>query len=245
MQHLFSIALFFVAAQFATQTYAQGATSPAAVGPMNITAILEKAGQFNTFIRLMRSTQEESQINNQLNNSNSGLTVFAPTDNAFSSLPSGSLNALTDQEKVSLVQFHILPSAYSISQLQTVSNPVRTQAGDATDGRYPLNVTSDGNQVNISTGVVTVTVDNTIYLSDKLVVYQVRTVLRPEAIFGSPAPAAAPAAAQPAEDKPTAAAQGPSTASTDATTTSAAPNVDWPRIIIAFATAAASLWLSF
>ncbi|XP_059300457.1 fasciclin-like arabinogalactan protein 11 [Lycium ferocissimum] len=167
------------------------ASAPAPSGPTNITKILEKAGQFTTFIRLLRTTQAGDQINTQLNNSNQGMTVFAPTDNAFTTLKAGTLNSLSSQQQVQLVQYHVLPSFISMSQFQTVSNPLRTQAGDTSPGDFPLNVTTSGNQVNVSTGIVDATVANTIYTDGELAVYQVDKVLQPLGIFASPAPATA------------------------------------------------------
>ncbi|GAB4833669.1 Fasciclin-like arabinogalactan protein 11 [Ancistrocladus abbreviatus] len=191
-----SLLLFLLLETFFAMVIAQ-APAPAPAGPTNITAILAKAGQFNTFIRLLQSTQIDNQINNQLNNSNSGLTVFAPTDNAFANLKSGSLNSFTDQQKVALVQFHILPSFLSIPQLQTASNPLRTLAGNSNDGEFPLNVTTSGNQVNITTGVVNTTVSNTIYSDNQLAVYQVDQALLPLEFFTTPSPAPAPAPSKP------------------------------------------------
>ncbi|KAJ8559578.1 hypothetical protein K7X08_003636 [Anisodus acutangulus] len=80
-----------------------------------------------------------------------------------------------------------------MSQFQTVSNPLRTQAGDTSPGDFPLNVTTSGNQVNVSTGIVDATVANTIYTDGELAVYQVDKVLQPLSIFASPSPATAPA----------------------------------------------------
>lgn len=242
-----AVTAFLFLAGLAGETFAQSATSPAPAGPTNITAIMEKAGQYGTLIRLLKSTQVGDQINNQLNNSNTGLTIFAPTDNAFSSLPSGTLNSLTDQQKVALIQFHILPTVISASQFQTVSNPVRTQAGDASNGRYPLNVTTMGTQVNLSTGVVDATIANTIYSDSKLAVYQVDQVLLPLEIFGPPAPAAAPAPAEAKKQKPSPVAEGPSTPSTDATDASAGVNLSRSASGggVMFAAAAIWLWWSF
>ncbi|OIW21556.1 hypothetical protein TanjilG_06249 [Lupinus angustifolius] len=174
--------------------------SPTPSGPTNITQVLEKAGQFTTFIKLLKASQVSDRINAQLNNSNQGLTIFAPTDNAFSSLKPGTLNSISTQEQVQLIQFHILPTLYTISQFQTASNPLHTQAGSSDDGEYPLNVTTSGNQVNVTTGVVDTTVSNTIYSDSQLAVYQVDQVLLPLALFGAP-PTAAPAEA-PAPTKP-------------------------------------------
>nr|GMD73546.1 fasciclin-like arabinogalactan protein 11 [Ipomoea batatas] len=194
MKHHFLVLLFLVIVlQCCSIRLAEAqAAGPAPSGPTNITKILEKAGQFTTFMRLLKITQVSDQINNQLNNSNQGLTVFAPTDNAFSGLKAGTLNSLTDQEKVELVQFHVLSSFFSMSQFQTASNPLKTQAGDSA-GSFPLNVTTAGNQVNVSTGVVDSTVANTVYTDGQLAVYQVDKVLLPISLFGPPAPAAAPA----------------------------------------------------
>ncbi|XP_024983984.1 fasciclin-like arabinogalactan protein 12 [Cynara cardunculus var. scolymus] len=177
----------------ATTTLSQTtAPAPAPPGPTNITKILEKASQYTILLRLFRMTQVGDQINTQLNNSDQGITVFAPTDNAFSGLKAGSLNSLSDQEKVELVQFHVVPTFISTSQFQTVSNPLRTQAGESTHYKFPLNITTSGNQVNISTGVVDATVANTIYSDGSLAVYQVDKVLLPMSLFGPPAPAPAP-----------------------------------------------------
>ncbi|KAG8387700.1 hypothetical protein BUALT_Bualt02G0048500 [Buddleja alternifolia] len=183
-----------------TKTLAQ-TPAPAPAGPTNITKILEKAGQFTTLIRLFQITQVGDQINTQLNNSNQGLTLFAPPDNAFSTLAGGTLNSLSDQQKVALVQFHILPTFLSMSQFQTVSNPLRTQAGDSAAGAFPLNITTSGNQVNVSTGVDDATVANTIYTDNQLAVYQVDKVLLPFSMFGTPAPAAAPMSPKAAKKK--------------------------------------------
>lgn len=140
--YLTSLLIFSLLSFILNPSSAQTAAAPGPAGPPNITAILTKGGQYTTLLRLMTTTQVADQINNQLNNSNSGLTIFAPTDNAFNSLPAGTLNSLTDQEKVSLIQFHVIPNYMSVSQFQTVSNPLRTQAGNSDSGEYPLNVTS-------------------------------------------------------------------------------------------------------
>ncbi|KAK9280064.1 hypothetical protein L1049_013749 [Liquidambar formosana] len=175
---------------------------PRTTGPTDITKILDKAGNFKILIRLLKTTEVGGRINTLLNKTNIGLTIFAPTDNAFSSLKSGSLNSLTDQQQVQMMLFHILPTYLPTSQFQTVSNPLRTQAGDTSKYQFPLNVTTAGNQVNVSTGVVNATVDDTIYSDNRLAVYQVDKVLLPMSIFGPKPPASAPALA-PLRSQPT------------------------------------------
>lgn len=154
-----------------------------------------------------------NQINSQISNSNSELTFFAPTDNAFSSLKTGTLNSLSDQQKVMLVQFHLIPSFISLTNFQTLSNPVQTQASDTFE--FPLNITTSGNQVNITTGLVNTSISGTVYSDNQLAIYQVEKVLQPLGIFAPRPPAPAPAPATPKEKKKSAASKSP-VASVDA-----------------------------
>uniref|UniRef100_A0A5B7BJE1 Putative fasciclin-like arabinogalactan protein 12 n=1 Tax=Davidia involucrata TaxID=16924 RepID=A0A5B7BJE1_DAVIN len=176
------------------------ALAPLPSGPPNLVAILQKASGFNTFIRLLKSTHVEEQITSQLISSNQGMTIFAPGDNAFANLASGMLNSLGDSQKVELMQFHVLPNFLPLSQFQTVSNPLRTQAGNGP--RFPLNVTVNGNSVNMTTAIVNASVTGTIYSDKQIAVYQVDKVLLPYDIFGPPAPAEAPAPAAKPKTKP-------------------------------------------
>lgn len=108
-----------------------------------------------------------------------------------------------------------------MSQFQTVSNPLRTQAGNSANGEFPLNVTTSGNQVNVTTGVNTATVANTVYTDGSLAVYQVDQVLLPLDLFGSAAAAPAPAPASNAGKA--AVAKAPSGASADDDTPDSSP----------------------
>ncbi|KAL0545002.1 hypothetical protein IC582_020135 [Cucumis melo] len=234
INNIFPISFFLISLLFSESVSAQSTQPPGPSGPTNISAILEKGGQFSTFIKLLKSTQQSDQINNQLNNSNQGqgLTVFAPPDNAFSNLKPGTLNSLSDQQKVQLVQYHVVPTFISMSQFQTVSNPLRTQAGNSNAGQFPLNVTTSGSQVNLTTGVDDAVVANTIYTDGQLAVYQVDKVLLPVDLFGT---VAAPA---PAPSKPVKAVSGsdaPAGASKDTSSddTGAAPAMNY-RFTAAF-----------
>ncbi|CAA0830469.1 Fasciclin-like arabinogalactan protein 11 [Striga hermonthica] len=186
--------LLFLLSTTTTRTAAQSpAAAPSPPPPTNLTAILEKSGQYSMFIRLLQTTKVADQIDTQLNNSkNQGMTLFAPTDSAFSSLKPGILNSFTDQQKVELVQFHIVPRQLSLPEFQTATNPLMTQAGGR-QGSFDLNVTTSGSTVNVTTGVTNATVANTVYTDGQLAVYQVDRVLLPLAFFQSPAPAPAPA----------------------------------------------------
>ncbi|CAI0542303.1 unnamed protein product [Linum tenue] len=190
-QKLLPFSLLLVSLLLHTTSAQSPAAAPAPAGPVNITKILEKAGQFSVFIRLIKATREDLTLNGQLNNSNNAITIFAPSDSAFTTLKSGTLNALNDQEKSELVQFHIVPTYLSSSTFQTVSNPVTTQAG--TGNRLALNVTTSGNSVNITTGLTNTSVSGTVYTDGQLAVYQVDKVLQPLDLFTPKPPAPAPA----------------------------------------------------
>ncbi|KAE8692962.1 Fasciclin-like arabinogalactan protein 11 [Hibiscus syriacus] len=203
-QYVFTTTLSFLIlfVLHCSTTLAQGpaaapvAPTPAPPSPTNVTKILKKVGQFTLFIRLLKTTQVANQLLGQLNNSNNGITIFAPTDNAFSSLKSVTLNSLNDEQKVELVQFHIVPTYLSSSQFQTISNPLRTQAGDSDDGKFPLNITTSGNSVNITSGLTNTSVSGTVYTDGQLAVYQIDQVLQPMQIFAPRPPAPAPAPAK-------------------------------------------------
>ncbi|KAJ6748776.1 hypothetical protein OIU79_029790 [Salix purpurea] len=116
-------------------------------GPVNVIKILQKAGGFAVFIRLIKSTQEDIQVFSQLNDSRDGVTIFAPTDGAFSAIiKSGVLNSLSDHQKIELVQFHIIPKILTTANFQTVSNPITTLAGSGS--RFALDVITTENMVD-------------------------------------------------------------------------------------------------
>ncbi|OIW00526.1 hypothetical protein TanjilG_24256 [Lupinus angustifolius] len=165
---------------------------------IDIINILGKAKRFSVLTRLLKSTQLVNQLNSQLLTSGSGgLTIFAPEDSAFSKLKAGFLNSLSDRQKVELLQFHTLSSFISISNFDTLTNPVQTQAGNDAQ-RLQLNVTTfGGNQVSIATGAVNATITGAVYTDSKLAIYQVDKVLLPlDLVLPSKAPALAPVAAK-------------------------------------------------
>ncbi|CAN1145516.1 Fasciclin-like arabinogalactan protein 11 [Linum perenne] len=174
---------------------------PVSKGPLNIIKILQKAGHFSHFIRLIKTTQEDIQFASQLNASQDGITIFAPTDGAFSAIiKTGTLNALSDQEKIQLVQFHAIPRLLSTPQFQTVSNPLKTLAGSGK--QFQLNVTTSDSMVNVTSGLTNTTVSGIVYMDDQLAIYQVDKVLLPKEVFSPKSLAPAPAPAKPPRISP-------------------------------------------
>jgi uncharacterized surface protein with fasciclin (FAS1) repeats len=164
---------------------------------IDIIQILKKAERFSVLIRLLKTTQLINQLNSQLvttsaSSDSGGLTLFAPEDSAFSKLKPGFLNSLNDRHKVELLQFHTLSSFITISNFDTLTNPVQTQAGDDAK-RLQLNVTtSGGSHVSMTTGAVNATVTGTVYADNKLAIYQVDKGLVPLDLVLPPAKAPAP-----------------------------------------------------
>ncbi|KAL1335731.1 hypothetical protein HN51_030187 [Arachis hypogaea] len=182
--------------------------APIAAAPkaptIDIIQILKKAKRFSVPIRLLETTQLINQLNSQLVTSGSGgLTLFAPEDTAFSKLKPGFLNSLSDRKKVELLQFHTLSSFISISNFDTLTNPVQTQAGDDPQ-RLQLNVTTyGGSQVSMTTGAVNASITGTVYTDSKLAIYQVDKVLLPlDVVLPAKAPAPAPGKAKADKTKP-------------------------------------------
>ncbi|CAN4103272.1 unnamed protein product [Withania somnifera] len=198
---LYSIPLFFILFPQTIQAQSPTAPAPAPTGPIDIFVILKKAGQYNTFIKFLNETQVGNRINNQVNNSNQGMTVFAPSDNAFSNLPGGTLNKLNDQQKVQLIQYHVIPKFYTFDDLQSVSNPVRTQATGSKGEPFGLNFTGQNNQVNVSSGAVETNIYNAIRKDPPLAVFQVDKVLLPLEFTDAKAPSTDDAPAPAAEAK--------------------------------------------
>ncbi|KAJ6411015.1 hypothetical protein OIU84_007714 [Salix udensis] len=142
-------------------------------GPVNVIKILQKAGHFAILTRLIKSTQEDIQLFSQLNDSRDGVTIFAPTDGAFSA---------------------IIKSA----NFQTVSNPVTTLAGSGS--RFTLDVITTESMVNVTTGLTNTSVSAIVYTDSQLAIYQVDKVLLPLDIFAPKPLAPAPAPPQPKKD---------------------------------------------
>lgn len=87
----------------------------------------------------------------------------------------------------------MIPTFISSQGFQTVSNPLRTEAGDSGDDHFPLNVTTTGNSVNLTSGLTNTSVSGTVYSDGQVAIYQIDQVLKPVQIFDPRPPAPAPA----------------------------------------------------
>ncbi|KAL3509981.1 hypothetical protein ACH5RR_029382 [Cinchona calisaya] len=211
---------------------------------VNLTHLLSYAGPFHTFLNYLESTKVLETFQNQANNTEEGITIFAPNDDAFSKLKNPSLSNLTNDQIKSVCLFHALSHYYSLSDFKNLSqmSPVVTFAG----GQYSLNFSDVSGTVFLDSGWTKTKISSSVSATDPVAVYEIDKVLLPEAIFGTdipPTPAPAPAPAPgiaPAADTPAADGGGSksSPTSTPSTATRRISNLDiLTGLVLAFASA--------
>lgn len=219
---------------------AQKAASPPTFSPtpapapapehVNLTDLLSVAGPFHTFLNYLESTKVLETFQNQANNTDEGITIFVPKDDAFKSLKKPSLANLTQDQLKQLCLFHALPHYYSLADFKNLSqmSPVSTYAG----GDYKLNFTDVSGAVHIDSGWSRTKVSSSVHSTDPVALYQVDKVLLPEAIFGTdippmPAPAPAPDVAPPADAPSEVSDGGAASPKSSPGTNSSHRNINW------------------
>lgn len=139
------------------------AAPPAFCADIVATAIAD--GSFKTFVKAL----QEAGLADTLKGPGP-FTIFAPTDGAFSKLPTGTLNALM-KDKVRLAQvltYHILPGRILVTEFKP--GQTRTIQGDM------LTVTSDNGKVTVDNANVI----QSDLLADNGVIQAIDTVLLPK-----------------------------------------------------------------
>ncbi|KAL4186719.1 hypothetical protein AMTRI_Chr09g15380 [Amborella trichopoda] len=179
---------------------------------VNLTELLSVAGPFHLFLEKLESTKVIDTFQNQANNTDQGITIFAPKDKAFSSLKKPSLSNLTSDQLKSLMLYHAIPEYYSLADFKNLSQqgPTSTFAG----GLYALNFTDNKGSVSLDSGWSQTLISSSVYSTRPVALYQVDSVLLPEAIFGkapppAPAPAPAPDTFTPADVSPSGSQENP------------------------------------
>ncbi|XVF79918.1 hypothetical protein PTKIN_Ptkin15bG0029100 [Pterospermum kingtungense] len=155
---------------------------------VNITGLLEKAG-CKTFASLLMSSGVLKTYESALDK---GLTIFAPSDEAFKAEGVPDLSKLSNADQVSLLEYHASPEYKPKGTLKTAKDPVTTLATNGA-GKFDLTVTTADNSVTLHTGVDSSRVAEAVYDSPPFVIFTVDNVLLPSELFGkSPSPAPAP-----------------------------------------------------
>ncbi|KAJ7951008.1 Fasciclin-like arabinogalactan protein [Quillaja saponaria] len=168
-------------------------TAPApSASDVNITGLLEKAGA-KTFVSLIVSSGVLKTYQSALDK---GLTIFAPSDEAFKAPGLPDLNKLTNAEVVSLLEYHASPAYIPVGSLKTSKDPISTLATSGV-GKYDISTTTAGDSVTLHSGLTSSRVAETVLDATPVAIFTVDSVLLPTELFGkapSPAPAGEPVA---------------------------------------------------
>ena len=162
------------------------APAPALPDPV---AILQKEAKYKTLLGLLTNFSLVEAVRTQVKD---GITIFAPTDEAFKKLPNGTLEKLTAAQTTTILTYHVLPQYVRFKDLITLSNPVKTLATG-----YTLNFTGGNAGTNVSTGVVTTKVDSGPYDKSPLAIFSIKDVLIPVFPPAPPPNAGGPSAEPP------------------------------------------------
>lgn len=136
---LFAGAIALSACSAETATTPEAATTPdsrvaapADVVQLDIVDTAVNAGSFNTLVAAVQAAGLESTLR-----SDGPFTVFAPTDAAFAKLPAGTVENLLKPENkdtlVSILTYHVLPSAVMSSDIAGKRLDVATVQGSTID----------------------------------------------------------------------------------------------------------------
>jgi len=110
---------------------------------LNIVETAEEAGNFSTLLSVATDLGLAETLQT------SELTVFAPTDDAFSSLPDGLLDNLTDEQLTEIILYHVLAGTVESNQISALQD-AETEQGE----RLLLQSSENGVTVNGSTSVI-------------------------------------------------------------------------------------------
>ncbi|XP_019058485.1 PREDICTED: fasciclin-like arabinogalactan protein 8 [Tarenaya hassleriana] len=164
-------------------------TAPApSAAEVNITGLLEKAG-CKTFANLLVTSGVIKTYESAVDK---GLTVFAPSDEAFKADGVPDLSKLTQAELVSLLEYHALTEYKPKGSLKTNKGSISTLATNGA-GKFGITTSTSGDEVVLHTGVGPSRVADTVLDATPIAIFTVDNVLLPTELFGkSPSPAPAP-----------------------------------------------------
>ncbi|CAN8254968.1 unnamed protein product [Cochlearia groenlandica] len=161
----------------------------------NLTEILINGHNFNVALSLLVASGVITEFESY--ERGAGVTVFVPTDSAFSDLPENvNLQSLAAEQKAVVLKFHVLHSYYTLGSLESITNPVQpTLATEVMGaGSYTLNISRvNGSIVTINSGVVLAVVTQTAFDQNPVSVFGVSKVLLPKELFPKPGQRVSPA----------------------------------------------------
>lgn len=106
------------------------------------------------FFSTLVSAVSDAGLVGALSDTDANLTVFAPTDEAFASLPDGLLGSLTNEQLTRILQYHVLGSEVFAGDLSSEQSPESLLGEDLF-----ITAGSEGAFINGSTEIITTDVD--------------------------------------------------------------------------------------
>lgn len=236
-QEIYNLSVIEVSQLIVTNVAEAPAPSP---GEVNITAVLIKGG-CKIFAGLISTTGVIKSYDDSIKSSQDavkkGLTVFAPTDGAFTDVIKKLLKKLSSEDKVSLLKFHAVPSYTPLGTLKNTNGPVTTMASN-----YAVTVSSSGNTVTLNTSLSKATISSTLLDNLPLAIFTVDKVLEPKELFGTASPPSkAPTPEPPTPEAHTPEAHTPEASSPEAPAGSPADSKSSKSSSAAFAPATGSI----
>ena len=80
-------------------------------------------GNFKTLLRILSELEHKSMTLVDILTMQREVTIFAPNDEAFAKLPEGTLESLTDEQKLTIVSRHIAPGVSLLAGMLLVLSP--------------------------------------------------------------------------------------------------------------------------
>ncbi|XP_010535498.1 PREDICTED: fasciclin-like arabinogalactan protein 4 [Tarenaya hassleriana] len=154
--------------------------------PVNITQALINGHEFNVAVSMLVASGVASDF--ESDERGAGITVFVPTDGAFSDLPAKmNLQSLAADQKAVVLKFHVLHSYYPLGSLESITNPVQPTLAteEMGAGSYTLNISRvNGSGISINSGMVIAHVTQTVFDQNPVSIFGISNVLLPKELFG-------------------------------------------------------------
>ncbi|KAG7036925.1 Fasciclin-like arabinogalactan protein 4, partial [Cucurbita argyrosperma subsp. argyrosperma] len=153
---------------------------------LNITRALIDGHNFNVAASMLLASGVVDEF--EADEGGAGITLFVPTDSAFSDLPpTVKLQSLPADKKAVVLKFHVLHSYYPLGSLESIVNPVQPTLAteDMGAGSFTLNISRVNGSVGINTGIVQASVTQTVFDQKPVAIFGVSEVLLPKEIFGN------------------------------------------------------------
>ncbi|XP_004236212.1 fasciclin-like arabinogalactan protein 4 [Solanum lycopersicum] len=151
---------------------------------LNITQTLIDGHDFNIAASMLIASRVEDEFEDD--ERGAGITLFMPTDQAFSDLNSSKIfQSLPAEKKTDVLRFHVLHSYYPLGSLQSIVNPVQPTLATEQNGAgsFTLNISRVNGDVSIDTGIVQASVTRTVFDQNPVVIFGVSKVLLPKEYF--------------------------------------------------------------